>query len=81
MIILGTVGVILTLMCLLVAQDGLLEIGPTRSTKRDCLIELKEVFTSKTMWGIGLYAFCGWGIMVAFAEQWAIPFMREIFFS
>jgi len=79
MIILGTAGVILTLMCILVAQDGPLETGPTRSTRRDYLTELKEVFTSKTMWGIGLYAFCGWGIMVVFAEQWAIPFMRERF--
>jgi len=79
MVVMGTVGVILVLMCLLVIQDSPSTEGPDRAGKHRYLKELKLLFASKQMWAIGVYAFCGWGAIIVFAKHWAIPFMEERF--
>jgi nitrate/nitrite transporter NarK len=79
MVVMGTVGVILVLMCLLIVQDCPSLRGPDRAGKHRYLKELKLLFASKQMWAIGVYAFCGWGAVIVFAKHWAIPFLEERF--
>ncbi|MCB1110278.1 MAG: MFS transporter, partial [Chlamydiia bacterium] len=79
MIVLGTVGVILVLMSLMVVQDSVSAHGMHRSSKFRYIKELKSIFTSKQLWLIGLYAFTGWGPIVVFAKHWAFPFVKERF--
>ena len=79
MVVMGTVGIILLLMCLLIVQDSPSIRGPERAGKHRYLKELKLLFTSKQMWAVGVYAFCGWGAVIVFAKHWAIPFLEERF--
>ncbi|WP_316358607.1 hypothetical protein [Candidatus Neptunichlamydia sp. REUL1] len=59
MVVMGTVGIILVLMCLLIVQDCPSLRGPDHAGKHCYLKELKLLFASKQMWAIGVYAFCG----------------------
>lgn len=79
MIVMGTMGLILILMALLVIEDSPFPMGLKRAGKHRYLKELKHLFTSKQMWAIGIYVFFGWGPAVVFAKHFAIPFLMERF--
>lgn len=76
MIMLGCVGVVLALMCLMIVKDGPEEIFiiPHR---HQYFKQIKMIFTSSQSWYLALNAFCGWGPMVVFAGTWGGPYLQK----
>jgi MFS family permease len=73
--ILGGLGILLTLLCFLVIRDS--PQGERHIPQRHHLFqELKEIFKSSQTWWIALYAFCGWGPVAVFAALWGVPYLR-----
>jgi len=78
MIMLGSVGVFLTLLCFMIIRDNPFQ--ARHIPKRHHLIqELKEIMKSAQTWWIALYSFCGWGPIAVFAALWGVPYLRVRF--
>jgi len=73
--ILGGVGMVLTILCLVVVRDN-----PEKNRhipySHHLMSELKEIVKSAQTWWIALYAFCGWGPVAVFAALWGMPYLR-----
>lgn len=76
MVVLGSLGIVLILMCLMIIQDSPMEehlrLGGARYKR-----ELRKVFHSKQMWASALYIFCGWGPILVFATEWGGAFIHK----
>ncbi|MCB1085277.1 MAG: MFS transporter [Chlamydiia bacterium] len=75
MLILGCIGVILSLICFMIVRDNPFE-NRHLPKRHHLLAELKEIIASKQTWWIALYAFCGWGPVAVFAALWGVPYLR-----
>lgn len=79
MVVLGSLGIVLALMCLMVVQDRPNEEEfhpPPPSYYRK---QLKGVFSSSQTWWAAFYAFCGWGPMLVFVGPWGGPYLQKRF--
>ncbi|NGX51590.1 MAG: putative sulfoacetate transporter SauU [Chlamydiae bacterium] len=75
MMILGTIGVGLTLLSFTVVRDH-----PSKEQhiphRHHLFRELRVILKFGQTWWVALYAFCSWGPVAVFAALWGLPYLR-----
>lgn len=77
----GIVGFILTILVWMIVRNypANEKHDSIKRSQESIWKNLHRILGNKQTWWIGIYAFCGWAPITAFAELWGIPYLMTVY--